>query len=309
MNPLNVLSQVTGMTGSTLNYYKNAIVLSAIPALGTLPGLTRYTTSQTVNAIEGDTVGFTVTMLESKALLHLQKIADEPKLLSNSTYNIAYTFIVSNKTDELMTNVMVADNLQNTFPSPTTFDVVSISSTGGLMFNNLFNGKTDIELLKTTSKLSASAIDTIKMTVNLQPRGYKGTVNNIAVISATSPFGNLSINSSNTSFTSETSKLPTPSVIPDLAIDIPEAFSPNRDGVNDKFVILKPFGTILELEIYNRWGSVVYYNANYNNEWDGRGTNNFLGQDLMDGGYYYTLKTKSANGSSQIFKGFVIIQR
>ena len=53
----------------------------------------------------------------------------------------------------------------------------------------------------------------------------------------------------------------------------------------------------------------MYANGNYNNEWDGRGTNNFIGQDLMDGGYYYTLKAKSVNGNIQIFKGFVLIQR
>jgi gliding motility-associated-like protein len=308
-NPANVSNQVTGMSGSVLNYFKNASLQSVIPTLGTVPGVTRYTTSQTVNGIESDTVGFTVTMLDPKTMLHLRKIADEPKLQSNSTFNITYTFIVTNRTDEGMTNVLVADNLQNTFPSPTLFDVVSVSSTGGLVFNNAFNGKTDVQLLKATSSLAAAAIDTIRLTVNLQPKGYSGTVNNVAVITATTPYGNLSINSSSTSFANETVKSPTPAVIPDLAIDIPEAFSPNRDGVNDRFVILKPFGTTLELEVYNRWGNVVYYNANYNNEWDGRGTNNFIGQDLMDGGYYYTLKAKSVTGNSQIFKGFVLIQR
>jgi gliding motility-associated-like protein len=308
-NPVNVSIQVTGMSGSVLNYFKNASLQTAIPTLGFIPGVTRYTTSQTVNGIESDTVGFTVTMLDPKTMLHLQKLADEPMLLANSTFNISYTFIVSNKTEDPMTNVLVADNLLNTFPVPTSFDVVSVSSTGGLLFNSGFNGKTDIQLIKPTSTLAAFAIDTIRMTVNLQPKGFNGTVNNVAVVTATTPFGNLNINSSTTGYANETVKMPTPSIIPDLAIDIPEAFSPNRDGVNDRFVILKPFGTTLELEIYNRWGNVVYYNANYNNEWDGRGTNNFIGQDLMDGGYYYTLKTKSINGKSQIFKGFVLIQR
>lgn len=308
-NPANVSNQVTGMSGSVLNYFKNATLQTSIPTLGTIAGVTRYTTSQTVNGIESDTVGFTVTMLDPKTMLHLQKLADEPKLQSNSTFNITYTFIVTNRTDEAMSNVLVVDNLQNTFPAPTSFDVVSVRATGGLLFNSAFNGKTDIQLIKSTSTLAASAIDTIILTVNLQPKGFKGTVNNLAVISATTPYGNLSINSSTTGFANETAKLPTPAVIPDLSIDIPEAFSPNRDGVNDRFVILKPFGTTLELEVYNRWGNVVYYNANYNNEWDGRGTNNFIGQDLMDGGYYYTLKAKSANGNSQIFKGFVLIQR
>ena len=308
-NPLNISNQVTGLSGSVINYFRSGILQSTIPSLSTLPGLTRYTTSQTINAIESDTIGFNVTMLDPKTLLHLQKLAEEPKLLSNSTFNISYTFIVSNKSDELMSNVMVADNLQNTFPSPTLFDVLSISSTGGLIFNSGFNGKTDIQLIKSSSTLVAGAIDTIKMTVNLQPKGYNGTLNNLAIVTSTTPYGSLTINSSTSSFANETVKLTTPSVIPELSIDIPEAFSPNRDGVNDRFVILKPYGTTLELEIFNRWGIVVYYNANYNNDWDGRGTNNFIGQDLLDGGYYYTLKAKSANGKSQIFKGFVLIQR
>jgi gliding motility-associated-like protein len=308
-NPLNISSQVTGMAGSVINYYKNSILQSVVPILGSLPGTTRYTSSQIVNTIESDTVGFTITMLEPAALLHIQKLADEPKLQSNSTFNITYTFIVTNKTTEAMTNVLLEDNLQNTFPAPITFDVVSITSSGGLVFNNAFNGKTDIQLLKATSILAASAIDTLRLVVNLQPKGYNGTVNNLAIVTASSSYGPLKINSSSKANNEVSAKLPTPSVIPNLVIDIPEAFSPNRDGVNDRFVILKPFGTTLELEIFNRWGNVVYYNSNYNNDWDGRGTNNFIGQDLVDGGYYYTLKAKSANGNSQIFKGFVLIQR
>ncbi len=308
-NPNNIAGQVTGMTGSTLNYFKNAGLLSSIPTLGVVPGITRYTTSQTVNGIESDTVGFTVTMLDPKTMLHLQKIAEEPKLQTNSTFNITYTFLVNNRTDEPMSNVLVVDNLQNTFPQPTAFTKVSLSSTGGLVTNNGFNGMSDINLLSGTSSLAAFAIDTIRLTINLQPKGYTGTVNNVAVITATTPYGVINMNSSSQSFANETSKTPTTSVIPDLTIDIPEAFSPNRDGVNDRFVILKPFGTTLELEVFNRWGNVVYANGNYNNEWDGRGTNNFIGQDLMDGGYYYTLKAKSANGNIQIFKGFVLIQR
>ena len=308
-NPLDISNQVTGITGSLINYFKNGILQTTIPRLSTLAGLSRYTSSQTINSIESDTIGFTVTMLDPKTMLHLQKLADEPKLLPNSTFNISYTFLVSNKTDEPMTNVLVTDNLQNTFTSPIIFDVVSVSSTGGLIFNNGFNGKSDIQLVSPTSRLAASSVDTIKMMVNIQPKGFKGTVNNLALVTSTSPYGSLTINSSTSTYNSETTKLPTPSLIPDLVIDIPEAFSPNRDGVNDRFVILKPFGTTLELEIFNRWGNVVYYNSNYNNDWDGRGTNNFIGQDLVDGGYYYTLKAKSSNGNIQIFKGFVLIQR
>jgi gliding motility-associated-like protein len=146
--------------------------------------------------------------------------------------------------------------------------------------------------------------------INVIPNGYSGVLQNTAILNAKTPYGKLSMNSSSKSWSSsDITKTPTPYTIPDLRIDIPEGFSPNGDGVNDRFVIIKPYGTILELEVFNRWGNIVYTNSNYNNEWDGRGTNNFLGQELLDGGYYYTLKAKSPNGNVQIFKGFVLIQR
>jgi gliding motility-associated-like protein len=308
-NPTNISVQVTGLPASTIKYFKNALLLSSIPTLGNTFGLTRYTASQVINNIESDTIGFTVTMLDPKTLFHLQKIASEPRLLANSSFTIIYRFLLNNRTDEAMSNILMEDNLQNTFTYPTLFDVVSISSTGGLIYNNTFNGKTDIQLLKSTSSLAPNSTDTINLTLNLQPKGYAGVLNNIALLTATTPYGSFSMNSSSSVFANEIVKTSTPLMVPDLKIDIPEAFSPNRDGVNDRFVIVKPFGTTLELEVFNRWGIMVYYNTNYNNEWDGRGINNFIGQDLMDGGYYYTLKTKSPNGSSQIFKGFVLIQR
>jgi gliding motility-associated-like protein/uncharacterized repeat protein (TIGR01451 family) len=308
-NPINVSFQVTGLPASTIKYFRNALMQSSIPTLGNTFGLTRYTTSQIINNIESDTIGFTVTMLDPKTLFHLQKIASEPRLLANSSFTIIYRFLLNNRTDEAMSNILMEDNLQNTFTYPTLFDVVSISSTGGLIYNNTFNGKTDIQLLKSTSLLAPNSTDTINLTLNLQPKGYAGVLNNVALLTATTPYGSFSMNSSSSVFANEIVKTATPLMVPDLKIDIPEAFSPNRDGVNDRFVIVKPFGTTLELEVFNRWGIKVYYNTNYNNEWDGRGINNFIGQDLLDGGYYYTLKTMSPNGSSQIFKGFVLIQR
>ena len=85
---------------------------------------------------------------------------------------------------------------------------------------NGFNGMSDINLLSGTSSLAAFAMDTIRLTINLQPKGYTGTVNNVAVITATTPYGGINMNSSSQSFANETSKTPTPSVIPDLKIDI-----------------------------------------------------------------------------------------
>lgn len=222
---------------------------------------------------------------------------------------MTYKFIVNNLTKYELLKVVVADNLMNTIPITSEYSIVKISTSGGLVVNSNFNGSSDIYMTTSASKLAALAKDTISFTINFKPKGFSGVMNNSATVNATTPYGVITMVSSALAKNVETSKNPTPVTIPDVVIDIPEVFSPNRDGVNDRFVIIKPFGTTLQLEIFNRWGGIVYSNTNYNNEWDGRGTNNFFGQDLLDGGYYYNLKAINAKGETKIFKGFVIIQR
>jgi gliding motility-associated-like protein len=58
--------------------------------------------------------------------------------------------------------------------------------------------------------------------------------------------------------------------------------TPNGDNKNDKFIIenLMDWDT-RELTIMNRWGGMVYQNADYKNDWDG-GT-------LSDGVYFGVL--------------------
>ena len=55
----------------------------------------------------------------------------------------------------------------------------------------------------------------------------------------------------------------------DNDIFIPEGFSPNSDGINDFFVIKKPVNLRAALEIYNRWGGLVYKTEDYKNDWNG----------------------------------------
>lgn len=74
------------------------------------------------------------------------------------------------------------------------------------------------------------------------------------------------------------------------ALNIPEGFSPNHDGVNDQFVIANPSGKRLNLSIYNRWGDAVYKSENYQNDWDGRCNQGIhINEDVPDGTYFYVL--------------------
>jgi gliding motility-associated-like protein len=75
---------------------------------------------------------------------------------------------------------------------------------------------------------------------------------------------------------------------------IPNGFSPNGDGKNDQFVIegLNPH-LGLRIEIFNRWGTVVYVNNNYNNDWDGTANvSASLGSNLPIGSYFFVLRIK-----------------
>ena len=75
------------------------------------------------------------------------------------------------------------------------------------------------------------------------------------------------------------------------SIDIPNVFSPNGDGVHDRFEI-KNLGKLYPnavLTVFNKWGSVVYVSgAGYPEPWDG--TRN--GEEMPVATYYYILDTK-----------------
>lgn len=71
--------------------------------------------------------------------------------------------------------------------------------------------------------------------------------------------------------------------IDECEIFIPEVFTPNGDGVNDVFEIGRlPYQAVVKLEVYNRWGALVYANDAYQNDWRG---NNIEGGGLPAGTY------------------------
>ena len=68
----------------------------------------------------------------------------------------------------------------------------------------------------------------------------------------------------------------------DFEIVIPNIITPNADNLNDAFVILYlDRHPNTSLQIFNRWGKLIYETGNYQNDWDGK--------DHPDGVYYYTL--------------------
>ena len=93
-------------------------------------------------------------------------------------------------------------------------------------------------------------------------------------------------------------------------IEIPNAFSPNNDGMNEKLEIrgLGKFPNH-KLTIYSRWETVIIQEAPYKNDWGGEqrlGYPKNNGGDLPEGTYFYILDL--GNGQST-FKGFIYLKR
>jgi gliding motility-associated-like protein len=100
---------------------------------------------------------------------------------------------------------------------------------------------------------------------------------------------------------------------------VPDGFSPNGDGINEKFVIAG-MGEYPDayLEVVNRWGQIVFKRRSYGNEsrwgaedawWDGRSNSKLgMGNGILPAGtYIYFLKLSPE--SSKVIKGTIFINR
>jgi gliding motility-associated-like protein len=65
----------------------------------------------------------------------------------------------------------------------------------------------------------------------------------------------------------------------------------NNDQVNDLFIIknLEDFDAV-ELQVFNRWGNLIYENSDYQNDWDGKSED---GTPLNGGVYFYKVTPDS----------------
>lgn len=86
------------------------------------------------------------------------------------------------------------------------------------------------------------------------------------------------------SSSSNTAKVPY-----NFTVWIPNSFSPNGDGLNDRFEIKAEKGTSLHLDIYNQWGEQVFSTNDINDSWDGT----FRSGKAAEGIYLYKAEIKS----------------
>ncbi|MCB0687636.1 MAG: gliding motility-associated C-terminal domain-containing protein [Saprospiraceae bacterium] len=97
-----------------------------------------------------------------------------------------------------------------------------------------------------------------------------------------------------------------PSEIECGEVPMPNAFTPNADGRNDRFFISNPFALeqLQAFEIFDRLGNRVFATTDVSDSWDGT----YNGQELNPGLYLYKLKY-TCQGKDQVKTGSVMLLR
>ncbi len=86
---------------------------------------------------------------------------------------------------------------------------------------------------------------------------------------------------------------------------MPTGFTPNGDGLNDLFSSAGEFVETFKLDIYDRWGKLLYSSENVREGWDG----NLEGIAVPEGVYVYRVKVKGYNGQFLEKEGSVTLIR
>jgi gliding motility-associated-like protein len=82
--------------------------------------------------------------------------------------------------------------------------------------------------------------------------------------------------------------------------------TPNGDETNENFIISCVSNERNTLHIFNRWGSKVFEQSNYDNTWNGVDQD---GEQLVDGGYHWVLEVFLSNNDTRVYKGTVSVLR
>jgi len=84
---------------------------------------------------------------------------------------------------------------------------------------------------------------------------------------------------------------------------LPNAFSPNQDGLNDTFGVTGVFITTYTIQVFNRWGELVYFTDSITDRWDG----NFKGTQVSAGEYAYAIEAQDTQGQRVRRRGILTI--
>ena len=86
---------------------------------------------------------------------------------------------------------------------------------------------------------------------------------------------------------------------------IPNAFTPNGDGINNMFTVSSLGITELEAYIYNRWGQLIFTWNTINGGWNGT----YKGEPVKEDVYIYLIKAKGRDQTNYNKTGYITLLR
>ncbi len=266
----------------TLNLSDGSIDIKAGTPAGTY-SLT-YSICENANNANCDSATVTVSVFEESVTIVKSSVFNDENGdgYAQTGETITYHFAVANTGSVALTNVSVTDNLPGLAMTGSPIAVLAAGETNSTAYTASY--------VITQSDLSS------------------GSIFNQATVSYTNSNDQLVLNASNSSVTTPLVEKP--------VVEMFNAISPNGDGDNDFLYIGGvEFFPENSLEIYNRWGVLVFERNGYNNIdspfkgiSEGRVTVN-QNEELPAGTYYYVFKYKDLNRNQQEKVGYLYINR
>lgn len=94
-------------------------------------------------------------------------------------------------------------------------------------------------------------------------------------------------------------------IIKPVSIYYPNAFTPDGNGSNEEFRVQGRFIASYELQIYNRWGELIFFSENMDTGWDGT----YKGTLLPEGTYAFIARMEDMAGREIERSGTVLLLR
>lgn len=207
--------------------------------------------------------------------MQIHNAPDRPVAMINELFS--YQLLAVNNGTHTATGIIVTAKL----PANVIYETVLGTYNGTVTYNAASR-----ELTWLPGDMAPGQSETLSISVRA---GNAGVATQLAIVTSSEPEANPEDNEAE-------------ATVEVMALKIPNVFTPNGDGVNDRFEIRGlEFYPENRLVIFNRWGNEVYAAKTYNNDWDGA--------NLSEGTYYYILDLRLHSGHWQTFKGFVTVIR
>ena len=95
-------------------------------------------------------------------------------------------------------------------------------------------------------------------------------------------------------------------ITPELTLYVPNGFTPNGDGDNDAFLAEGNGIDSFKMQVFDRWGRIVFESSDIEYGWNGLDYNDNL---VVIGKYLYHISLYDYNGKLWVYNGEINLMR